>query len=202
MNKLLAYILWLVLILMPIFFISLGLYSIIIIFILFIIRFIFIGRINSLFLYPRFTHNIGQLPSVLMLLQLNIINNYKDDHFTHRFKKIIYKVSNKSKKFFKDTRIKEFKTTTNSEMIKKLKKYEKCGFIKLIEIKNSRKGLLKKLKNKIFKDDGAQPVEKLLLFGIVTTLINCRNKNYWDLINRPEKVKKYKIMITKNQNNS
>lgn len=179
-----------------------GIISIIVFILLAIaLRALFAGRISGLFVHSRFVHSIGQMPSVIALLRLNFSYNYKGNKYTHGMKKFIAKDARRARRFFEKTKVKEFTTKTNNKVFHQLQELERKKIIKLIKVEEPKIGIEERISGKLFKDIGNQPLEKLLLFGFLTTLINCRNKKYWDFIKRPENVNYYKIIVLKNEGN-
>lgn len=156
---------------------------IILILILIVYRLTYI-RINDVLISYRFCHKINQKASLKWLLEIWFKNNFESLKRTKNFEKILVKNKIKARKFFSETNIKKFKTTTNNEIIDILSGFERKGIISIID-----KGNLKIKK---------QQLEKLLLYGAVTIIKNIRNKNFWNFINKTENIKKYEIIVNKN----
>ncbi|WP_026881407.1 hypothetical protein [Clostridium akagii] len=172
-----------------------------ILFIVLLVRLLVVKRINDIFIYNRFTHNISQNPSIVVLIKLNTKNNFINSKtYSHMLKKTLWRCKVKAVKFFEKTKVKKFNTRTNENIVQQLDHFEKNGLIILVkieEVKNKKVSVWSKIKNKIIKEENNQPIEKMLLFGVFTIIKNRNNKEFWDFINREEIVHKYEILANK-----
>lgn len=135
-------------------------------------------RIHKFLTVNRFNNEINQ--SVKKKFKNCLTNNFTRE----RVEELVNEIKNTKdflEEYFKKTNIEKFKTKTNSTMHKQLVKIENKGYITIIELGETE---LKK-----------QPLERIIIMGFYTTIINLFNKRYWKYIFNTVKHGKYEIIV-------
>lgn len=122
------------------------------------------------------------------ILNLSIKNNFTGYEPNSNVARKIIESKKEVEHYFQSTTFDKFETTTNEYFFNQLKKIEKKGIIS-IELKKDEDGIeIPMVKKK-------QIIEKLGVMGIVTTIVNIANKNYWKYIRKEETLGVYIIRI-------
>ncbi|WP_419749280.1 hypothetical protein [Terrisporobacter petrolearius] len=131
---------------------------------------------------------LQQSLSIDEIVSLSIKNNFTGNEPNSNVARKIIESKKKVEYYLQSTTFDEFETTTNEYFFNQLKKIEKKGIIS-VELKKDEDGIeIPMVKKK-------QIIEKLGVMGIVTTIVNIANKNYWKYVRKEETLGVYIIRI-------